>query len=676
MRGDLVTLQQLAGLEGVPYDTIKKAYQRQAYSLVQIDGDQPFIRIIDPAISTQAKDRYFNPTVPAEPAGTFPPETQGEVMTLPASLPSRQRKDSVVFVSDLKEWQRDCMNARIAIIRAIEGISAEQSLSVHRSISRFLELINVADQYKRLITLANHRDGKNRTISDKSIYRWFSLFKKYGILGLAPEDTEKLIVPAWADRFLSLYRLPGKPSVPQVLEMMGADAPSYGQAVRFMKKFSRIDAQRGRMTGSELRSIGSYCIRDKSNLLPLDVIVADGHSLKAKVAHPAHGKPFNPEVEGIIDVRTRVCLGWSAGLAESAQIVADALRHAVTVNERKLHGGVMAILYTDGGAGNKAKMISAEVTGILARIGTQLKIGIPGNPMGRGIIEVLQKTMWVRAARMLPTFTGANMDNLSYRKTIRLVEKDIKENRIPNQMLSWPQFLEFCQQTVDAYNNRPHSALPKITSEQGFRRHMTPLEMWGRFVGDGWQATTLNDDEIRDLFKPQITCIARNGMVRVFGNIYYNKILEHYHGDQVCVNYDIHDPKLVWVRDRQQRLICEAVFEANKRSYFPVSVIEQARERRAQGRLKRLEDKISEVQAERNGTMETEIHIPEEMVDCHSREGGNPEDTPQIFDEAWQRYEHLMQQDEMTPEEMQWLEDYKASNEYKSIYGKQENAAG
>ncbi len=524
-----------------------------------------------------------------------------ELLT-PAAVSSRP--DSV---TELKAWQRDVMTARLAILGAVESIASAENLTINRAIERFLELLAngmIDAAISSMAEQANHRKGSDRSLTKGTIYRWIRDRKEQGNLGLAPADKESMQVPPWAREFLALHRLPSKPTVPMVLEKMGDRAPSYAQANRFLKKFSRVDAQRGRMSGSELRSIRGYTRRDKSNLMPLDVVVADGHSFKATVAHPVHGRPFHPEMEGIIDAATRVCIGWSIGLAESSHVVADALRHAVTVNEKKPFGGVPAVFYSDNGAGNTAKIFSHEVYGILARINTSFKTGIPGNPQGRGLIERVQDSLWIRAAKELPTYTGKDMDTLQARKMYLLVNKDIKEKGTSDQLITWSAFLFFCQQQVDAYNSRPHSALPRVTDlSLGRKRNMTPAEMWQSFVADGWQPTLLSDDEIKDLFRPQVQVKVRRGQVTVFTNVYYHKALEHYHGEDVYVNYDIHCPAVVWVRDQEQRLIAEAVWDANKRSYFPVPVVEQARQKRMEGRIRRLEDKMHEVRQEGKGVI-------------------------------------------------------------------------
>ena len=101
--------------------------------------------------------------------------------------------------------------------------------------------------------------------------------------------------------------------------------------------------------------------------------------------------------------------------------------------------------------------------------------------------------------------------------------------------------------------------------------------------------------------------------VRLFGNIYFNKALEHYHGEQVRIGYDIHDGSKVWVRDLEGRLICVAEFEANKVDYFPKSQQRAADEKRAASRIKRAQAKIDEAKEELNPPLVIE-HQPAAAV--------------------------------------------------------------
>jgi len=569
---------------------------------------------------------FLPSTPPMGPAAVNRTETP-----LPA-LPAPPGED---LFAGLKKWQREIYSARLVILREIDGYRSSTGRSLKQSIEAFLtDLSNGGPEHlKRAVTVANNRKGNSRMLSRPTIYNWYKKYREEGIAGLIPEDAETTQdegIPLWAPAFLETYRQPSKPSISAALKDMGADAPPYHKVIRFLKKFSNLDICRGRMSGAELRAIRAYIKRDFSDLLPMDVVVADGHSFKAYVAHPVHGKRFLPEVEAVIDVASRCCVGWSVGLAESGQVVADALRHAATISDEKPFGGLFAILYADNGPGNRAKMNSDEVTGIVARLGGTVKFGRAGNPQARGVIERLNESLWIPSAKKLVTYNGRDMDALAQRRRLKVIDKDLKETGSSKQLPSWRQFIEFLSHEVAAYNNQPHASLPKITPPypplakggnnphpplgNGGVRHMSPIERWQSFAGDGWQPDTLSAEEMRDLFRPQVKCTTRRGLVTVFTNEYFNAELEHHHGDTVFVNYDIHDPNIVWVRNQQQQLICEAAWGGNKRAYFPIAVVEQAREQRKERRLALKREQIREIEEEARGVADVEEQIPEECV--------------------------------------------------------------
>jgi len=519
-------------------------------------------------------------------------------------------------LSSLKNWQREIMYARHALFREFQRL--EEKYGTNQAIDKFTARVKTGalqDYLQKNVKLANARKGKNgRTISASTIYRWKDMAKQ-GLIGFAPKETEKKEIPPWVPHFLKCYQIPTKPTIPEAMETMekilpeNIAMPTYSQVLRFHKKRSKLDSERGRKTGSALKAHKGYRKRDTSNLKPLDVGVCDGHSFKSKVAHPFHGKPFKPEVCAVIDVRTKMVIGWSAGLAESALTVADAVRHAATTNKEKPYGGVLNILYTDGGSGNKAKHNTDEITGIFTRLGTTHKTGITGNAQARGIIERLNKSLWIRSAKQLPTFVGKEMDKLTARNISLLMDKEIKKTGRSTKLISWPRFLEFCEQQVDAYNRRPHSTLPKINDpETGFRRNMAPIEYWAFHIHQGWDPKDhqLSEQEIEDLFLPRMERIVVRASVSLFSNTYFNKALEHYEGERVQVGYDIHDGTKVQVRDREDRLICFAFFEKNRTNYFPMSQLEKARNDRAKRRAQIKLNQLDDIEAERRGLLDIE----------------------------------------------------------------------
>lgn len=556
-------------------------------------------------------------------------ELPEKVCQLPAPAPDTAvaviEKPSVPAIATLKKWQRDTMDARIYFLRLIQQAESA-GLGVTNAIRTLVSQAQRGElppEAQAMVCIANKRSGadtKKRALSERSLMRWWSEWNKAGkqASALAPKAVEKDELPTWAPYFLQVYRVPQKISVAHALEDLcailppGIELPSEHQARRFMAKYSKLDIQRGRMTGKEIKSLKGFTRRDTSMFEPLDICLCDGHSFKAKVAHPVHGRPFKPEVCAVIDAVTKVVLGWSAGLAESSQTVADAYRHAVTINDGKKYGGIPAILYADKGAGNEAEVNSDPFCGMYARVGSSYKTGIPGNSQARGLIERAQGSLWVRAAKKLITYTGNGMDEQVQRKVYLAMESDVKkalkagkEGKKSEILMSWQEFLDFAAQEVAEYNMRPHSSLPRVTDpETGLRRHMRPLEMWAKWLSEGWTPEVPEPSELDSLFRPHVTVTTRRGEVRLFGNIYYDAGLVHYGGQTVIVAYDIHDASQVWVKDAEERLICTARFEANKRAFYPVSAVDKAREDRRNRRRRLKELQIAEIEAEAKPAIE------------------------------------------------------------------------
>ncbi|AJF07792.1 Mu transposase C-terminal domain-containing protein [Geoalkalibacter subterraneus] len=601
---------------------------------------------------------------------------------------------AVIDVQDLgslKTWQQRRMDARLVFIRLIER--AEMEAGVSKGIDylvRESKAGTLPEELQELVPVANARSGKGgaRALSRRTLMRWWSDYKKSGgnYAALAPKTVEKDQLPPWAAAFLKQYQVPQKISVADAIERMkmvalpGEPIPSEGQARRFLKKFSRLDVQRGRKTASELRGQRMYRQRDVSEFLPLDIVQIDGHSFKAYVAHPSHGRPFHPEVCAVIDTVTKVVIGWSAGLAESATTVADAIRHGVTVDENKPVGGLPLFVYADKGAGNMAKVNIDKVAGLFPRVGINFESGRPGNPQGRGLVENLNKGLWIRAAKKLPTYTGKDMDTAVKRKVYLALDKEVKQAQKEQRdvqsdlMIPWAEFLLLMESAVEDYNRRPHSALPRITDPQtGRRRNMCPLEAWASWLERGWRPETLTDDEIALLFRPHQRVTTRKGIVRLWKNVYADAALEHYHGEQVMVGYDIHDASRVWVRDQEGRLIVIAKRDANKSAFFPVSKVEQAREERYKNRMRNVERRAEEIELERRGGPIEARKAPEvveiapealeksERIIAKVEKKGQADFMPSNDYEAYERLEAERKRGEaLTEKEQQWLADYNA----------------
>lgn len=605
---------------------------------------------------------------------------------LPAILP--------VQSAQLKDWQRRIAEARIAIcgeVRRLAAIGGKERAI--RTIVDQAALGTLPEHLQQLVAVANAKSGTGRTLSRNTIYRWLNDTEQ-GIVGLAPKAVENTRIPAWAPSLLQLMANPQKPTLKACLDQLqdhlpsGVQAPSYYAAQRFIKKMSNVDAQRGRMGSREIKNILPFVRRDTSEMLPTDAYTADGHTFDAEVAHRDHGKPFRPEITTVLDIATRKAVGWSAGLAESTWSVLDALRHACT------SCGIPAIFYVDNGSGFKNDMMKNEVTGFLARLSITATHSTPYNSQARGIIERAHQTIWVKGAKQLPTYMGEDMDAQGKQKVFKITRSDVRKTGTSPVLMPWNLFVQWCQNQIDTYNNTPHSSLPKITDpETGKKRHQTPNEAWNLAVASGAEIVPVEAHEADDLFRPYKQAKVSRGEIRLHGNIYFHQALQHHHGDIVRVGFDLHDASKIWVRNQAGQLICVAEFEANKRSYFPQSFIEQAAERRAKGRIKRAEAKIEEAMLEMDAPalieQQAEFVMPSMTIETPREADGLPAKpdvqivetgrmdnvvempvSRPIFNSDASKYRWLMSNPEQaTVNDGRWLDWYRGTEEYEDLFG-------
>ena len=543
------------------------------------------------------------------------------VTDTPDDLPAPAKPSRAIALAEpaapLADWQLRCAEARAAILLEVERLAC--FVGVEAAIEEVVQLAAegaLRPDLQELVAAANARPGKEgkRTLSIRTIKRWRSLHGAGGVEALTPAAPAPAAPPAWGAALLKLYNTPTKRSLAAVMEDLpaalpeGVPCPDYHAARRFLARVSIVDRERGRHGPNGLLKFKGFKRRSTEGLQPLDVVTADGHSFKADVAHPVHGKPFRPEVCALQDVTTRYVFGWSTGLAESSHVVMDSIRHGVSSL------GLFALFYTDNGSGFVAQAMTADVTGFLSRLGATPDNSLPGRAQSRGKIERLQSTLWKRAARKLPSYSGRDMDGEARRKVVKLITKDLKERGASRFLIGWQDFLDFCTAEVEAYNNRPHRSLKRIRDEEtGKLRHQSPAEALEEHRANGWVPVTLTPEAMADLWRPYEIRTTQRGEVRLPWGTYYAQELVPFGGEKVRVGYDIHDGSKVWVRNLEEgRLIAMARRDANVVPEQPASKVEYARQRRAAGREKLLNKHIEEVRAEL-GTSLIELSAEQEF---------------------------------------------------------------
>ncbi|MET3611773.1 putative transposase [Rhizobium aquaticum] len=500
--------------------------------------------------------------------------------------------------ANLTARQRDVMNARSAILSAIDMYQVSNGLSQRQAIQAFVAAPEALDVFSSVIAVANDRASGKTTVGRATIYEWFKLRDTVGVGALAPLPTkEKQDVPSWFWQFLRFYAQPQKPCLTDALEKFKGALPAhimppnYDQVRRLMARLGNVEKHRGREGSLTLKSRMAYTLRSTDELLPGCIYTADGKTFDAEIAHPIHGQPFRPEITSIVDVATRRCVGFSFGLAENTIGVVDALRFACE------HHGIPAIFYVDRGPGFKNDVLDNQLTGVTERLGITKLHSLPQNSQARGIIERFNGSVWNSLAKEYETYIGEEMDRQARQRSFKATRKDIKLTGTSNRLPSWQEFMTACVNAIASYNAKPHSSLPG---------KMSPNQYWEYHVSTGFEIVPVLEHEKNDLFRPYVRRKVSRAMVEWLTNTYFHMELEEFHGEYVLVGYDIHDASKVWVReiDRRSgeeqmgRLICVAVFAGNEERYIPLTMERAALEKRANARARRLNDHLAEVEAE------------------------------------------------------------------------------
>ncbi|QLB14030.1 transposase [Mannheimia granulomatis] len=551
-------------------------------------------------IQTEIRSRFMSAVVEAKPK----------------KLPAVRAK---VDVGNLTTKQREIADARMALVAYV--LELESSMSRIKAITYLCNLAKQGEMPPHLVELvavANAKKTAKRTLSVRTLNGWVVDYCK----AENAEQRLKLLAPQvrqetkpeeiwWLSAFLGTYRQKNGICLTEAYRefevewayqyadnpLLLAQCPSLSQVQRAMNKLPLYVKEYGRRTGSHYKQLLSYVKRDWSVLRANDVWIGDGHSLKLKVAHPIHGKPFTPELTMIVDGAGRKVVGWSLALSENAFAVADALRHAISLH------GVPAIYYSDNGGGEKNKFLDAEITGMLPRLGIRHETGIAGNPQGRGIIERLNKTIGMTIARQFETGYASGADPETVRKNLYAVNSlaNAKGGLTPLQrkaqgkLPTWQQLIEVIQSVIDWYNNEHIHSEIRTTPARKYQQMLHAEDV-----------VMLSPIELRDMSRPEFIRKPERGWISWNNNSYFCLKLLDFDREEVVIGIDIHNAESVQVRTKDGRFICEAIWNGNTREAFPVAMVEQQRKERHKRRANLKQQQLDEINSELNPVLTIE----------------------------------------------------------------------
>ncbi|EIM6236133.1 transposase, partial [Escherichia coli] len=348
-------------------------------------------------------------------------------------------------VQALTDKQKAIADARILLATEVHKLREYAGMTRKAALKHIVDGVRMGALPDRIIeaaNTANARQGKRTGVSTGSLDSWYSSWV------MARGDANQLLAllaPGhhkgtpweqvwWLSDFFMFYRSWKRPTVEYAYREFSAwwhekhanDAgmlaalPSVHAVRRVLSSVPVIVKERFRSTGSAWRSLNPFVRRDWTSLPVNAVWVGDGHCMKMTAFNPLTGNIFRPEVTLVMDAGQRFVVGWSLSLSENVIAVADALRHGMSQH------GIPLIYYSDNGGGEKNRVLDADITGILPRLGVEHHTGIPGNPQGRGVIERLNKEIPRDVAMSFRTYCARDADRETVMIQQRIMQSAIK----------------------------------------------------------------------------------------------------------------------------------------------------------------------------------------------------------------------------------------------------------
>ncbi len=244
--------------------------------------------------------------------------------------------------------------------------------------------------------------AQQRNISERTLWRWYSRFRKHGWTALADRARsdkgtsryfeENPVLREFAEKKYLSERLSITAVHEALLRECGKrtlDAPSYDTVRTFLRglpKPLQIISREGERAYHDRCEM--FLVKKYTDHLANDIWVSDHmiHDVWVRndifPDHPLDA-PIRPWLTAIIDYRTRKCLGFVHCATPSSDTLSAALRIAIS------QFGKPKTFYIDNGKDMKALgrkvMLSPQASGVLVRLGIESQYCIPKHPQSKHI---------------------------------------------------------------------------------------------------------------------------------------------------------------------------------------------------------------------------------------------------------------------------------------------------
>lgn len=403
-----------------------------------------------------------------------------------------------------------------------------------------------------------------------------------------------------------------------------------------------------------------YTTRDVSKLEVGDVIVGDGHRLAFFAKNPYTGNPVRPTLVAYQDWKSGGFVGFEIMLEENTQCIASALRNSI-INL----GKVSKFVYQDNGKAFKAKyFIENGISGLFTNLGIQPIYAKPYNAKAKPI-ERLFRELQDSFEVMLPSYSGTSIIKkpAQLRRNEKLHKSIFKVN-IPT--------IEQVVQVLEMWLHKYHYEQPCPHFEG-----QSIGEVLNSGRGEGVNIETLDDL----MMVREIKNIYRNGILFLRNN-YYSEALFDYK-KKVIIKYSLFNLSSIKVFKLNGEFICEA---KRVETIHPLANYlgdaKDIEDLKQKTKLKKQLEKRTEKEFI-NHLKRNQVHTPLLSMDLPEKQENEEVEQLRIevkeeaekeffngcFRTRFEKYEHLINKENLTQTEQDWIKEYEKTDEYEQIYG-------
>lgn len=603
--------------------------------------------------------------------------------------------------SPLPDWAFEYAIARLDVVRLLKK-------ELKRAAEEGRPATPVYDETADMYNSGHVLEGAFNIIGKTSgitLRRWRDAYLKASRKGgdiieaLAPNyNTNKgrRSVPQWyRDMLLEILLHPNCILVARAIKIVnmklrknGKEIPcSNRTAQRWAKDYKKKNKDRWVLMREGRKALNDkvmpYLERDWNLLKVGEVLIADGHELNFDVKHPITGKAHRPTLICFYDGRSRFPVGVSIMPTENTDNISEALADGIHTL-----GKFPDSVILDNGRAFGARHFTATdfddagIAGIYERYGILMHTTLAYHGQSKPI-EPFFNQLNERFSKLLPTYRGSSIET----KVARLKRNEKEHVKAYQEQVG--DWLPEISEVVAAIKHWAWNQYGQ-ESHSGLKKGETPASVMEAGQGPGVPIHRLMDLMLR---AKQVR--PRRARFRLEGIVYENWDALTGWEEPVVVRYSRNIPDKVFVFDHSvnpPRFMCQAhavqavhpleKLTGDDGEFDPTIRYRLDQRKKLMKRAQKASDELGKLDEDMVG-LPIGRQLPDglkELPDATPNERDrtieiepvqvDEDDTPQLFDHPYQRFEHIAGLDpkEITGQDRQFLAEFIETDTYQDLY--------